>query len=60
MAWGVVTGGLADAVAFGADGGFKCLACGGDVFGDVALVGGFEALPVLAGELGIDGEEGFS
>ena len=51
---------FADAIAFGADGGFEGLACRCDAFGEVALVGGFEALPVFAGELGVDGKEGFA
>ena len=64
MAWGVVTGGLmylaADLVAFGADGGLEGLAGGDDVLVDAGLVGGFEALPVFAGELGVDGQEGLA
>ena len=50
----------ADTVAFGSDCGLECFACGGESFGIVGLVGGFEALPVFAGELGVDGKEGFA
>lgn len=51
---------LADALAFGANGGLKGAAGASDLGGGAGLVGGFKALEVFAGKLGVDGEEGFA
>src|SRR5690349_4042682 len=47
----------ADAVTFGPNRSFERLACGGNLVGASTLVGGLQALPVFAWELGIDGQQ---
>ncbi len=49
---------VADALALGADGAFKCFACGVDAF--AGFVGVFEPLPVFFGKFCVDGEESMS